>query len=209
MFEGDNASLEPYIASGHYLPFAGGQELVPGIRAIPPPCTPSRTPASCRSRRWPQQAIAGSLHLEHNAWSTTQSFVDNDPTYGARWVWHDVLAAGATCGLQRDYAAGTAVGRRLDANAAAANALDRQLVTTAPNQKWTADFTSIWTAEAGCEQFQKPWPRRAPYLVGPESLGAFLPPMQMVRQSQSYPRLSQHNGPNGSGNAQATPCREF
>ena len=29
------------------------------------------------------------------------SFVDSDRTYGARRVWHDVLAEGATCGLHR------------------------------------------------------------------------------------------------------------
>ncbi len=27
------------------------------------------------------------------------SFVASDRTYGARWVWHDVLAEGASCGL--------------------------------------------------------------------------------------------------------------
>ncbi len=30
---------------------------------------------------------------------------------------------------------------------AADNVLDRQFVATAPNQKWIADFTYIWTAE--------------------------------------------------------------
>ena len=35
MFEGDKASLKPYIAAGRYLPFEGEQEMVPGIRAIP------------------------------------------------------------------------------------------------------------------------------------------------------------------------------
>jgi glyoxylase-like metal-dependent hydrolase (beta-lactamase superfamily II) len=37
MFEGDKASLKPYIAAGRYLPFEGEQEIVPGIRAIPTP----------------------------------------------------------------------------------------------------------------------------------------------------------------------------
>ena len=32
-------------------------------------------------------------------------------------------------------------------NEAAANVLDRQFVATAPNRKWIADFTYIWTAE--------------------------------------------------------------
>jgi putative transposase len=30
-----------------------------------------------------------------------QSFVDSDRTYGARRVWHDVLALGFDCGLHR------------------------------------------------------------------------------------------------------------
>jgi glyoxylase-like metal-dependent hydrolase (beta-lactamase superfamily II) len=37
MFEGDKASLQPYIAAGRFLAFDGGLELVPGIRAIPAP----------------------------------------------------------------------------------------------------------------------------------------------------------------------------
>jgi glyoxylase-like metal-dependent hydrolase (beta-lactamase superfamily II) len=41
MFEGDKASLKPYIAAGRYLPFEAEQEMVPGIRAIP---TPGHTP---------------------------------------------------------------------------------------------------------------------------------------------------------------------
>ena len=34
IFEGDKASLRPYIAAGRFLPFDGGSELVSGIRAI-------------------------------------------------------------------------------------------------------------------------------------------------------------------------------
>jgi glyoxylase-like metal-dependent hydrolase (beta-lactamase superfamily II) len=41
MFEGDKASLKPYILAGRYLPFEGEQEMLPGIRAIP---TPGHTP---------------------------------------------------------------------------------------------------------------------------------------------------------------------
>jgi glyoxylase-like metal-dependent hydrolase (beta-lactamase superfamily II) len=37
MFEGDKASLRPYIAAGRFLPFDAGSELVPGIRAIAAP----------------------------------------------------------------------------------------------------------------------------------------------------------------------------
>jgi glyoxylase-like metal-dependent hydrolase (beta-lactamase superfamily II) len=41
MFEGDKASLKPYIAAGRFQPFDGDPELIPGIRAIP---TPGHTP---------------------------------------------------------------------------------------------------------------------------------------------------------------------
>jgi glyoxylase-like metal-dependent hydrolase (beta-lactamase superfamily II) len=44
MFEGDEASLQTYIAAGRFAPFNGGSELVPGIRAIPAPGhTPGHT----------------------------------------------------------------------------------------------------------------------------------------------------------------------
>jgi glyoxylase-like metal-dependent hydrolase (beta-lactamase superfamily II) len=44
MFEGDKASLKPYIAAGRFVPFDGGPELVAGIRAIPAPGhTPGHT----------------------------------------------------------------------------------------------------------------------------------------------------------------------
>ena len=32
-------------------------------------------------------------------WEVRKSFLDSDRTYGARRVWHDVLAAGIECGL--------------------------------------------------------------------------------------------------------------
>jgi glyoxylase-like metal-dependent hydrolase (beta-lactamase superfamily II) len=41
MFEGDRASLKPYLQAGRLKPFAEGQDLSPGIRAIP---TPGHTP---------------------------------------------------------------------------------------------------------------------------------------------------------------------
>jgi glyoxylase-like metal-dependent hydrolase (beta-lactamase superfamily II) len=41
MFEGDKASLKPYIAAGRFQPFAGDPEIVPGIRAM---ATPGHTP---------------------------------------------------------------------------------------------------------------------------------------------------------------------
>jgi putative transposase len=89
------------------------------------------------------------------------SFIGSDRTYGARRVWRDVLADGGECGLHRIERLMRAQAllarprrRGLPAdrgerarNAMAANVLDRQFAATAPNQKWVADFTYIWTAE--------------------------------------------------------------
>ena len=89
------------------------------------------------------------------------SFVASDRTYGARRVWHDVLAEGISCGLHRIERLMRAqalrarprrrrrppdLGERPDA-AVAANVLDRAFEAPAPNRKWIADFTYIWTAE--------------------------------------------------------------
>ena len=89
------------------------------------------------------------------------SFLARDRTYGARRVWHDVLASGVDCGLHkierlmRQGALRARPRRRglpLDrgertAGVIAANILDRQFQAEAPNQKWVADFTYVWTAE--------------------------------------------------------------
>ena len=88
-----------------------------------------------------------------------RSFKSSDRTYGARRVWHDVLAEGLNCGLHR-------VERLMRENGLRArprrrglprdtgeratisdNILDRAFEAAAPNQKWIADFTYIWTAE--------------------------------------------------------------
>lgn len=89
-----------------------------------------------------------------------RSFFDSDRTYGARRVWRDVLAQGHRCGLHRierlmrgqalrarPRRRGLPVDRGARLAAPAANLLDRQFVATAPNQKWVADFTYLWTAE--------------------------------------------------------------
>jgi putative transposase len=88
-----------------------------------------------------------------------QSFVVSDRTYGARRVWHDVLASGWQCGLHRIERLMRAQALRArprrrglpqdrgERNAIASNVLDRQFKAEAPNQKWVADFTYIWTAE--------------------------------------------------------------
>ena len=90
-----------------------------------------------------------------------RSFHDSDRTYGARRVWHDVLAAGKSCGLHaierlmklnamkarpRRRRLPTDVGKRPAADLPA-NILNRQFEAPAPNRKWVADFTYIWTAE--------------------------------------------------------------
>ena len=81
------------------------------------------------------------------------SFVGSDRTYGARRVWHDVLAEGAACGLHRverlmrEQALRARPRRRGlpsdkgTRHEAADNVLDRQFEATAPNRKWIADFT--------------------------------------------------------------------
>jgi transposase InsO family protein len=89
------------------------------------------------------------------------SFVASDRTYGARRVWHDLLAEGVTCGLHRierlmksqalrarprRRRLPSDTGQRI-ADAVSPNVLDRQFHALAPNRKWIADFTYVWTAE--------------------------------------------------------------
>jgi putative transposase len=90
-----------------------------------------------------------------------RSFLGSDRAYGARRVWRDVLAEGIDCGLHRIERLMKAnalkarprrrylppdTGERI-ANAVAPNVLDRQFHAPAPNRKWIADFTYIWTGE--------------------------------------------------------------
>ena len=84
-----------------------------------------------------------------------QSFLLSDRTYGARRVWHDMLALGQQCGLHRierlmrEQALRARPRRRgLPADrgtrsAIADNVLNRQFQADALNQKWVADFTYI------------------------------------------------------------------
>jgi putative transposase len=88
------------------------------------------------------------------------SFIASGRTYGARRVWHDLLADGITCGLhrierlmreqalrarpRRQKRPGDSAGQL---QTIAANVLNRQFAASAPNQKWIADFTYIWTGE--------------------------------------------------------------
>lgn len=89
------------------------------------------------------------------------SYIQSDRTYGARRVWRDVLAEGVSCGLHRieklmrlQAFRARPRRRRLPSDtgvrstaAIAPNTLDRRFEATAPNRKWVADFTYIWTAE--------------------------------------------------------------
>lgn len=100
-----------------------------------------------------------SLDDERLGTQVRQSFLASDRTYGARRVWHDVLALGKRCGLHRIERLMRAQALRArprrrglpkdcgERSAIAANVLDRQFQADAPNQKWVADFTYIWTAE--------------------------------------------------------------
>jgi len=87
------------------------------------------------------------------------SFLASDRTYGARRVWHDMLAEGFSCGLHRieRLMRGEALRARPrrralpkddgERSAIASNVLDRQFTADGPNRKWIADFTYVWTAE--------------------------------------------------------------
>src|ERR1700692_1233075 len=89
------------------------------------------------------------------------SFLASDQTYGARPMWHDMLAEGVSCRLHRiarlmRRQALKARPRRCrlppdlgerQVAAVAPNVLDRSFEAAAPNRKWIADFTYVWTAE--------------------------------------------------------------
>jgi putative transposase len=107
-------------------------------------------PLSARAQTDAQ--ILGTIHA---------SFQLSDRTYGVRRVLGDVRDAGHTCGrdrvglLMRAAALRARPRRRAnpvdggarDVHAIAPNVLDRQFTATAPNQKWVADFTYLWTSE--------------------------------------------------------------
>ena len=89
------------------------------------------------------------------------SFFASDRTYGARRVWHDLLADGVSCGrhqierLMRHAALRARPRRRRvpsdtgvrSTNAVAPNVLDRTFAAASANRKWVADFTYLWTTE--------------------------------------------------------------
>ena len=102
---------------------------------------------------------ARSRHDEALGAGIDRSFKSSDRTYGARRVWHDVLAEGLSCGLHRIERLMRENGLRArprrrglpkdtgERAAVSDNLLDRAFEASAPNQKWIADFTYIWTAE--------------------------------------------------------------
>src|SRR3981081_3152998 len=132
-------------------------------------------------RIWPAEWLCGALGVSRGgfyAWLTRPrsqrsrrdedvgakvraSFLASDRTYGARRVWHDLLAEGVRCGLHRierlmRQQALKARARRgglppdpgeRQVAAVAPNVLDRSFEAPAPNRKWIADFTYVWTAE--------------------------------------------------------------
>lgn len=87
------------------------------------------------------------------------SFDASDATYGARRMLTEVRAAGHPCGRQRvarlmrsaalrarPKRRATPVDRGERAlHLIAPNVLDRHFTASAPNQKWVADFTYVWT----------------------------------------------------------------
>jgi len=89
------------------------------------------------------------------------SFEQSDRTYGSPRVWRDLRAWGFDCGRHRvarlmavEGIKARAKRRRLPfdvgvrpEHAIAPNLLDRQFEAKAPNQRWVADFTYIWTDE--------------------------------------------------------------
>ena len=96
---------------------------------------------------------------EHMGTKVRASHLGSHRTYGARRVWHDLLADGMSCGLHRVERLMRELGLRARPRrrglpkdqgkrpVIASNVLDRQFTADRPNQKWVADFTYIWTAE--------------------------------------------------------------
>jgi putative transposase len=89
------------------------------------------------------------------------SFLESDKTYGAPRVWRDMYDLGERCSEHRVarlmrlahlQARAKRRGKPSDLGVRpehliAKNILDRQFEATAPNQRWVADFTYIWTTE--------------------------------------------------------------
>ena len=101
--------------------------------------------------------VAGTASIGKLAGKVRASFIASDRTYGARRVWHDMLAMALNCGLDRVERLMRAAAlrarprwRRLPSDATerlagsvAANVLDREFAAPAPNRKWIVDFTYV------------------------------------------------------------------
>jgi putative transposase len=104
-------------------------------------------------------ASAHAIADERLTEAISRSFQRSDRAYGARRVWHDVLAEGIACGLHRVERLMRVNGLRArprrrglpkddgERSVIADNLLDRDFQADRPNQKWLADFTYLWTAE--------------------------------------------------------------
>jgi putative transposase len=90
-----------------------------------------------------------------------RSFGDSGETYGVRRIWPDLKDWGHAVGRERVARLVRSLklvaqskrrkrpldqGERLE-SAIAPNTLDRAFTASAPNQKWVADFTYVWTRE--------------------------------------------------------------
>jgi putative transposase len=111
---------------------------------------------------WRTRPMSERARLDEQILVTVRSsFLLSDRTYGARRMVDDVRDAGYVCGRQhvgrlmrqeglrarpRRRARPTDTGDR-PVHVLAPNVLDRQFTATAPNQKWVADFTFVWTSE--------------------------------------------------------------
>lgn len=127
----------------------GAQESLAGSRAVV--STPGWCVRRARARAAMRRSALGAR--------VRASCVSSYRTYGARRVWHDLLAEGLSCGLHRVERLMRAQGLKArprrrglskdkgQRSVIAGNVLDRQFTAEGPNQKWVADFTYIWTAE--------------------------------------------------------------
>lgn len=89
------------------------------------------------------------------------SFSQSDETYGSPRVWRDLREWGFRCSIHRvarlmrsEGLQGRRKRRRLPTDSGiraehllAPNTLDRQFEAPAPNRRWVADFTYVWTSE--------------------------------------------------------------
>jgi len=111
---------------------------------------------------WRQRPESEHAKLDtHLTAAIRTSFVESDQTYGSRRVYRDLRAWGHRCGrhrverlMRRARLVARPRRRRLPCDlgvrpehSIAGNVLDRQFAATAPNQKWVADFTYLWTEE--------------------------------------------------------------